>query len=261
MYKQQGIRESLKNEFSTIDDYLSSLGLKINVYIDDKSIISRMSQMSQKTNQFNLTTKRYTEKDIENFIDSLNTKVFAWSVSDKFGDNGITGLCIIKLESNSQKAEIDNLQSKDKLKLEVFVKESNKENLTLVINENWPEIIETTYNVWKNEKGNIVKIGEFPFSESGDWEIEYEHYFDQNEKTYAFERNTNFFNNLCAEGVAYEKIIEFYNLDFNKVGRNYSLTDKNKTKLKKENCEMNYDFPFEIYNILKNYLNKINYAG
>ena len=107
MYKQQGIRESLKNEFSTIDDYLSSLGLKINVYIDDKSIISRMSQMSQKTNQFNLTTKRYTEKDIENFIDSLNTKVFAWSVSDKFGDNGITGLCIIKLESNSQKAEID----------------------------------------------------------------------------------------------------------------------------------------------------------
>ena len=74
-----------------------------------------------------------------------------------------------------QKAEIDNLQSKDKLKLEVFVKESNKENLTLIINENWPEIIETTYNVWRNEKGNIVKIGEFPFSESGDWEIEYEH--------------------------------------------------------------------------------------
>ena len=71
-----------------------------------------------------------------------------------------------------QKMNIDNLESQNKLKLEVFVKEPNKETLTLVINENWPEIIETTYNVWKNENENIVKIGEFPFSESGDWEIE-----------------------------------------------------------------------------------------
>ena len=109
IYKKQVIRESSKKEFTTIDDYLSSLALKINIYIDDKSNIPRMSQMSQKTNQFNLTTKRYTEKDIENFIDCSKTKVFAWSVSDKFGDNGITGLCIVKLDSINQNAEIDTL--------------------------------------------------------------------------------------------------------------------------------------------------------
>ena len=107
MYKKQVIRESSKSEFNTIDDYLSSLELEISIYIDDKSIIPRMSQMSQKTNQFNLTNRRYTEKDIENFIDCSKTKVFAWSVSDKFGDNGITGLCVIKLELDNQNAEIE----------------------------------------------------------------------------------------------------------------------------------------------------------
>lgn len=159
-----------------------------------------------------------------------------------------------------KKSEIDTLQSHDKLKLEVFVKVPNKEKLTLVINKNWPEIVELTYNIWKNEKENIVMIGEFPFSESGDWHIEYKHYFDENEKTFAFERNTNFFNSICTDEVAYEKIIEFYDLNFNRVEKDYSLTDKNKTELKKEDCEMNYDFPFEVSDNLKNYLKKINYG-
>jgi FkbH-like protein len=107
MYKKQVIRESAKAEFNSIGDYLKSLELKVNVYMDDTSIISRMSQMTQKTNQFNLTTIRYTENDIQNFIECSKTKVIAWSVSDKFGDNGITGLCIIKLEKAILRAEID----------------------------------------------------------------------------------------------------------------------------------------------------------
>jgi FkbH-like protein len=55
-----------------------------------------MAQMTQKTNQFNLTTKRYTESQIESFINDPNTDVYAMQVSDKFGDSGITGLAIIK---------------------------------------------------------------------------------------------------------------------------------------------------------------------
>jgi hypothetical protein len=160
-----------------------------------------------------------------------------------------------------QKIIIDTLQSQNKLKLEVLVKEPNKEKLTIVLNENWPETIETTYNIWKNEKGNIILIGEFPTSESGDWYIEYLHYFDKKEKTFVFQRTTNFFNSMCADGVAYEKIVEYYNSDFNRIERNYSLADKNKKELKKEDCAMHYDYPFEISNNLKSYLNKINYGG
>jgi ABC-type phosphate/phosphonate transport system substrate-binding protein len=161
----------------------------------------------------------------------------------------------------NQKSIIDYLKSENKLKLEVFVKEPNKEKLTLVINKKWPEIIENTYQFWKNENDNIVKIIESPFSKNGDWEIEYQHYFDKKGQTFAFERNTSFSNSICAEGIVNEKITEYYNSDFNRTERNYSLIDKNKTELKKENCEINYDFPFEVYNNLKNYQNKINYGS
>lgn len=109
MYKHQVKRETVKKEFSDIEDYLASLELKMIIFENDESIIPRMSQMSQKTNQFNLTTKRYTEGDIQNFINDSNSDVYAFSVSDKFGDSGITGLSIVTTKGTTEMAEIDTL--------------------------------------------------------------------------------------------------------------------------------------------------------
>jgi FkbH-like protein len=109
MYKNQVKRKTVKKEFTDIEDYLASLGLKITLFENDESIVSRMSQMSQKTNQFNLTTKRYTESDIQNFIDDKNADVYAFSVADKFGDSGVTGLGIISSNSETEITEIDTL--------------------------------------------------------------------------------------------------------------------------------------------------------
>jgi len=109
MYKQQAKRVAVKKEFSDIEDYLASLELKMTIFVDDDSIIPRMSQMSQKTNQFNLTTNRYTEGDIKSFIENDNSDVVAFSVSDKFGDSGVTGLCIINFHDETQSVEIDSL--------------------------------------------------------------------------------------------------------------------------------------------------------
>ena len=109
MYKNQVKRESVKKEFSGIEDYLASLELKMTIFEDDESIIPRMSQMTQKTNQFNLTTKRYTEGDIQNFINDSNSDVYAFSVSDKFGDSGITGLSIVTANGSIERAKIDTL--------------------------------------------------------------------------------------------------------------------------------------------------------
>jgi len=107
MYKKQIYRESTKKRFSDIEGYIASLELKLTIFEDEESIIPRMSQMSQKTNQFNLTTKRYTEGDIRNFVTADDSKVFAFSVSDKFGDSGVTGLCIINFDEKNQTANID----------------------------------------------------------------------------------------------------------------------------------------------------------
>jgi FkbH-like protein len=109
MYKQQVKRDTIKKKFIDIEDYLASLELKMTIFEDDESIISRMSQMTQKTNQFNLSTKRYTEGDIRNFIDDLDSDVYAFSVSDKFGDSGVTGLCIVSSASKGESTEIDSL--------------------------------------------------------------------------------------------------------------------------------------------------------
>lgn len=108
MYREHHIRENSRKSFGDMTDYLESLGLRIVVYIDDKSRISRISQMTQKTNQFNLTTKRYTEIDLEGFVKNADSRVFAFEASDKFGDYGTTGLCIVTMDSR-ETAAIDIL--------------------------------------------------------------------------------------------------------------------------------------------------------
>lgn len=95
MYKEQLLRSQEKNKYTSIDEYLSSLEIEITIEKDNLNQIERLSQLTQKTNQFNLTSKRYTENQIKNFILSEDFHVYSLSVRDKFGENGITGLCII----------------------------------------------------------------------------------------------------------------------------------------------------------------------
>ena len=56
-----------------------------------------MSQLSAKTNQFNLTTRRYSQAEIEAFVEGDAHEVFCFELRDKFGNNGIVGLAIIEL--------------------------------------------------------------------------------------------------------------------------------------------------------------------
>ena len=62
----------------------------------DESTLNRITQLTQKTNQFNLTTKRYKEEDIHELSKSGHHLVESVMVADKFGDYGTTGVVIIK---------------------------------------------------------------------------------------------------------------------------------------------------------------------
>lgn len=106
-YKEQLVREIDKNNFDSIDNYISSLKIKLDIYKDDFSQIPRISQLTQKTNQFNLTTFRYTETEIEEYMSSSNKHIFTASVSDKFGDSGLTVVCIVFIDNNKAHATID----------------------------------------------------------------------------------------------------------------------------------------------------------
>jgi FkbH-like protein len=106
-YQQQIERENEKQIFNNLEDYLKSLGLIVEISIDNTKFIPRIAQLTQKTNQFNLTTRRYTEKEIEKFIKNPNVKVFSFRVLDRFGDYGITGVCIIFFNLITNSAEVD----------------------------------------------------------------------------------------------------------------------------------------------------------
>ncbi len=105
MYAQESERRKKLATFENIEEYISSLGLEIKIYIDDIRHVSRVAQLTQKTNQFNLTTKRYTETEVTHFMKDNNFKVFAFEVKDKYGDFGLTGEAIIEIRD--QEAIID----------------------------------------------------------------------------------------------------------------------------------------------------------
>lgn len=94
-YKANAQRAAELTKFSDFDDYLRSLDIKIDVLPLDLFNLPRVAQMTQKTNQFNLTTHRYTENDIQQMAND-GALIYAISVSDKFGDNGITGEIILR---------------------------------------------------------------------------------------------------------------------------------------------------------------------
>ncbi len=110
MYKQEKIRKEHSNQFDSIDEYLASLELKIKISWGLDIPIPRAAQLTQKTNQFNLTTKRYTEADIQRMISDTSYSIATFSVQDRYGDYGVTGLAIIQLNKDlSGACVIDSL--------------------------------------------------------------------------------------------------------------------------------------------------------
>lgn len=99
-YKDQVVREQAKNSYGSINEYLESLDLEMIIYIDHKDLIERMAQLTQKTNQFNLTTKRYTFTQVEDFVKTNQYITFAFEVNDKFGKFGITGESFVSIKGH-----------------------------------------------------------------------------------------------------------------------------------------------------------------
>jgi FkbH-like protein len=110
MYAQErqrkALRDSVQGEGADMGAYLASLNMKMTVCVNDKAHVTRLSQLTQKTNQFNLTTRRYNEQQILECITDPQWLVADFSLEDTFGNSGITGLALIRWVS-PQEAEVD----------------------------------------------------------------------------------------------------------------------------------------------------------
>ena len=96
MYFADKQRRELEKTAINLSDYLTILDITVFLERANKENIPRISQLTQKTNQFNTTTRRYTEEAIMNFAQSNKFLIVAIRVTDKFGDNGLTGLSIVE---------------------------------------------------------------------------------------------------------------------------------------------------------------------
>ena len=101
MYAQQRQRKQFENTVSNLEQFLKQLDIKVKIKKSSEFLIPRISQLTLKTSQFNLTTRRYQEEEIKKFSQDENYVVGCAQVLDKFGDNGITGAYIVKKNGTS----------------------------------------------------------------------------------------------------------------------------------------------------------------
>ena len=107
LYAQEQQRRNSAVAGASLEQYLASLDMTMIIGIDDARQAVRIAQLTQKTNQFNLTTRRYTEAQVCEFIADPGCLVAYFSLVDIFGDSGIVGVAIVRGVATA-KAEIDS---------------------------------------------------------------------------------------------------------------------------------------------------------
>ena len=95
-YQVEAQRVSLQKTFANEADFLKSLNMVSIVSGFTKFNTPRVAQLSQRSNQFNLRTVRYTEADIEAFAADMDVIDLSFTLEDKFGDNGLIAVIIMK---------------------------------------------------------------------------------------------------------------------------------------------------------------------
>ena len=90
-------RKKAETSFANLDEFIESLNIRLTILPVNDITLPRVAQMTQKTNQFNLTTHRYTEQDLRTML-ANGAEIWTLSVADKFGDSGVTGTMMITID-------------------------------------------------------------------------------------------------------------------------------------------------------------------
>ena len=100
-YQEEAQRNILLQSFDSEDDFLKNLNMVSEVKAFDAFTTPRVAQLTQRSNQFNLRTIRYTEEDIKRLATDKDYYTMSLSLADRFGDHGLIGIIILKKESDT----------------------------------------------------------------------------------------------------------------------------------------------------------------
>ena len=95
-YREEAQRELTKTHFTNINDYLTSLGMEIRLERFNAFNLPRIAQLIQRSNQFNLMTRRYGEAACEAMMKDPSVAPLTLRLADKFGDYGLISVVILK---------------------------------------------------------------------------------------------------------------------------------------------------------------------
>lgn len=101
MYKDNRLREELKSAYADYTDYLKSLEMCAEIRPFEPEVMARIAQLTNKSNQFNLTTKRYTQAELTRLSENDKYVTLYGRLKDRFGDNGIVSV-LIALQQGKQ---------------------------------------------------------------------------------------------------------------------------------------------------------------
>jgi FkbH-like protein len=104
MYLSENKRQALKQTVSSLEDWLTRLAIRVQVEELHPANLQRATQLLNKTNQMNLSTRRMSEAELMAWAEDKHHRLWTMRVSDKFGDAGLTG--IISLEIQDPNAQI-----------------------------------------------------------------------------------------------------------------------------------------------------------
>ena len=99
-YQTEAKRNQEREKFVDLADFLRSLEMRAVVRSFLPFNIPRVAQLTQRSNQFNLRTVRYTEKEIAALADSEKHVTLAFELKDRFGDNGLISVVILEIQGN-----------------------------------------------------------------------------------------------------------------------------------------------------------------
>lgn len=100
MYFARRQRLDLERRVQTLEEFIKTLEIVVEIRYANDFSLPRIFSLINRTNQFNLTTKRYSEAEIDKMYNDPKFLIYTLQIHDKFGDEGIVGIAIIKKESS-----------------------------------------------------------------------------------------------------------------------------------------------------------------
>jgi FkbH-like protein len=105
-YQIEAKRVELRNYYENADDFLEQLEMESSIELPNQFNIPRIAQLTQRSNQFNLRTLRFSENEVKEYISQEGNYILSFYLKDKFGDHGL--IAIVFLNIANEKCFIDN---------------------------------------------------------------------------------------------------------------------------------------------------------